>query len=529
MRFPVSVFYFKMKSFLLLAIVFFTMQGFAQIQHSARFEKEFKSSDGYFSILSLKEEGLFVIRDKEKYEGGKKLWEVTFLDTALNEVKKVDVKSDQRNRLIGYDYVRGHVILLYRVGDSNKSDIELIQISLHNDDQLVFKIEPELSFNVTHFIQVGSSIVLGGYVNKDPTVLIYSMEEKRIKVLPGFFQKDTELVDLRTNLNKTFNVVLIERAIRDKQKLAFRTYDETGSLLLEDEIPMDPKISLQTGITSTLEREDMMIVGSWAEGNSKQSNGFFAIPIDPFNDQKIQYLAFGEMEHYLDYLKPNRAKRIQDKSKQEIKAGEIPNYINYVMPYRLAEYPKGFIMMAEVYIPSSSYNSYSNSYGSNYYNRYYSPYGYYPGYGRYYSPPYSYNNQRSVEEIKTSESIVAAFNSSGKLLWDQSLTIDDVKQSNLEQVSDFHYFDSKVVILYKLESELKSKRIVLDSNEAEAFSDKIQTNDPGEEIRSERENEGGVRYWFDDSFYVWGYHTIRNINSKEKTRDVFYINKIKVN
>jgi hypothetical protein len=386
-----------------------------------------------------------------------------------------------------------------------------------------------LSFSVTHFVQVGSSIVLGGYVNKDPTVLIYSLQEKNLKVVPGFFQKDTELVDLRTNLNKTFNVVLIERAIRDKQKLAIRTYDEIGNLLLEDEVPMDPKMSLQTGITSTLQREDMMIVGSWGERNSKQSNGFYAIPVDPFNDQKIQYLAFGEMEHYLDYLKPNRAKKIQEKSKEEIKAGGIPNYINYVMPYRLAEYPKGFIMLAEIYNPSTSYNSYSNSYGSNYYNRYYSPYGmYYPGYGRFYSPPYSYNNQRNVEEIKTSESVIAAFSPSGKLLWDHSLIIDDVKQPNLEQVSDFHCFDSKAIILYKLESELKSKRVVLDSNEAEAFTDKIKTKWPSEEIRSERDNEGGVRYWYNDSFYVWGYHTVRNINLKEKIRDVFYINKVKV-
>lgn len=507
-------------------------QSFAQITQSRRFEKEFKSSDGYFTVLSMRDEGLLLIRDKEKYEGGKKLWELIFLDTALQQTKIVDLPVEQRNRLIGYDYVKGHILLLFRVGDTNKSDLELVQVNIHNDDRQIYTIEPELNFGVTHFIQVGASVVFGGYVNKDPAVLLYNMAEKSIKVLPGFFQKDTELVDLRTNQNKTFNVVLIERAVRDKQRFSLRTYDESGSLLLEDDVAMDPKISLQTGMTSTLEREDMLVSGTWGERNNKQANGFYAIAIDPFKEQKVNYFAFGELAHYFDNMKPSRAKRIQEKSIEEVKAGGVPNYVAYVMPYRLMEYPKGFIMLAEVYNPSSSFNSYPNSnnpYSPYGYNPYYSPYGMYsPGFGRFYTPPYGYNNTRSADEVKTMESVVISFTPQGKIQWDFSLPIDDVKLLSLEQVSDFHYYDSKVVILYKLESELKAKRIVQDDEDEEMLTEKITTQNANDEIKNEREHEGGVRYWLDDDFYVWGYHTVRNSTLKEKTRDVFYINKITV-
>src|SRR5690606_31257674 len=121
------------------------------------------------------------------------------------------------------------------------------------------------------------------------------------------------------------------------------------------------------GITSTLKREDVMVLGAWGEGNSRQSNGFYAIPVDPFGEQQVRYVAFGELDHYLDYQKPKRAERIKAKTQEEINIGSIPNFVNYVMPYRVKEYSDGFILLAEAYNPSSSYNQFASGYNPYYY------------------------------------------------------------------------------------------------------------------------------------------------------------------
>ena len=55
---------------------------------------------------------------------------------------------------------------------------------------------------------------------------------------------------------------------------------------------------------------------------------------------------------------------------------------------------------------------------------------------------------------------------------------------------------------------------------------KVKTSDPLDEIKSEKEFEGGVRHWFANSFYVWGYQSVRNSTKEDKVRDVFYINKV---
>lgn len=527
MRFPTRVL-----RFIVFLIVFngSLNAALAQVSQPARFEEKFKYSDGVFTLISLKNEGLILVRDKDKYEGGKKMWEGVILDTDLKEKRRSTFGVESRNKLIGYEYTPGFIYLLFRQGDTEKNDLEIVELNLNREETNHYIVKPELPLRLTHFSKAGSNAILGGYVSKEPSVILYSLVDKNIKVLPGFFQNDTELVDLRVNENNTFNVVLVDRALREDRKVVFQTYDENGTLLLEDKVPIDKKLTLQTGITSLLQREDLMLMGTWGEGNSKQSNGFYALNIDPFNDQKIQYVAFGELAHFLDYQKENKAKRIQDNTKEVVRSGGVPNYTNYVMPYRVMEYEKGFLLFGEVYSPSSSYNNYASPYGPYYYNPYYSPYGwYYPGFGRLYSRPYSYGyNSRQTDEIKTYESVLVSFDEKGKVQWDHSLNLDEVKRSSMDQVSDFTVVNNEVVFIYKKESELKVKSIVLGENEGLEVMEKIKTSYPEDEIRSEKEGEGGTMFWYGNVFYVWGYQTIRNNTKEDRIRDVFYINKVEI-
>ena len=198
-------------------------------------------------------------------------------------------------------------------------------------------------------------------------------------------------------------------------------------------MPIDDEKSLQTGMTSTLEREDLVLLGTWGERNSKQSIGFYFMTVDPFNEQQIKFIDFGQLQHYLDYLNPKRAERIKENSKADLTQGRIPNFTTYVMPYRLTEHKDGFVLLAEVYNPISTMSPYySNPY---YYNPYFSPYGYpyspfyYPGMSRMYRPYMYGGNTKNVDEIKTNQSVLLSFDAHGKVVWDQSMQLDDSKDA----------------------------------------------------------------------------------------------------
>jgi hypothetical protein len=517
-----------------LGLIFISFLTHGQVEQTHRYERNQKGSDEYFSIIALKEEGLALLREKNKFNGGKQLWDLVLLDTALKEKATVDLEIEQRHHLIGYEHSKGQLFLLYRKGDTNKNSFELIEIDLREGKETARKeIKPELDFKLTHFSKVGAHMVLGGYVSNEPAVLIYEIPDNHIKVIPGFFQKDNELVDLRVNENQTFNTVLIDRSLRSERKLVFKTFDETGKLLLEDIVPIEEDRTLQTSISSTLKREDLVVLGSWGDKQSKQSSGFFSLSVDPFNEQKINYLNFGELDHFVDYLNPKRAQRIKDNARDDALNGRKPSFTNYVMPFKIEEHPEGFLLLAEVYHPSSTVNPYYSSPYSNPY--YYNPYAYNPFWPSYYPGmrmyrPYSYgNNVKNADEIKTYSSVLVAFDPKGKRLWDQSVKLDEIKKASLEQIADYYYFNSTVYFLHQKESDLNIKAIDIHDGSVKESTQKVKVNDPLDEIRSERELEGGVRHWVGNSFYIWGYQTIRNVQNKDdRVRDVFYINKVVV-
>lgn len=533
MRFLLSIVFrgFRPIAFLLLLMMIIADVS-AQISQTQRYERQQKNSDDYFNIIPLYEQGLALFRERDKYRGGKQLWELVLLDTALQEKGTTEIEVNDRYQMVGYEISPGSLYLLYRTGETTKNDFELIGVDLTSKKLSRYQIKPELDFKLTHFIKAGENFVFGGYVNNEPAIILFELAANTIKVIPGFFQKDTELVDLRTNQNQTFNTVMIDRGSREGRKLTLRTFDETGKQLLEDVVAIEEQKSLQTGITSALEREDLAVIGTWGERNSKQSVGFYFLTVDPFKDQKISYVDFGQLNHYLDYLNPKRAERIKQNSSDDAKAGRVPKYTNYVMPFKVTEYPKGFLLLAEVYNPVSTVNPYyTNPY---YYNPYYSPYGLYP-YGFYYPGlsrmwrPYMYNsNSRTSNDVRTAESVLLAFDEKGNVNWDHSIKLDDMKRPGIEQVSDFCLKNENLYFLYKKESDLNLKVINTQNDEVSESSVKIQTSDPVDEIRSEKELEGGVRQWTDNSFYVWGYQTIRNTTKQDRVRDVFYINKVVV-
>jgi hypothetical protein len=321
----------------------------------------------------------------------------------------------------------------------------------------------------------------------------------------------------------------MDRSNRANKKVIFRTHDSSGKLLLEDITAIDSDIELHTGISSTLEKEDLIILGSWGRFNSKQASGFYSLAINPFQEQKINQSYFGQLEHYLDYLKPKKAAAIKEKSLKLLEAGKIPEFTNYIIPYKLVEHPNGFLLLAESFTPSSNLDQPTNSY--------YIPAFTYPyrhrdvntsdrTYDNRYPPE---NNIVNPQEIKSIQAVVISYDGKGAIQWDHSIKFDNIKTSLTEHVADFLILDGKIHILYKKESEIRIKSIDLDNSESVEQVVKIRLMQPYDEIRMERVDEGSVKHWFDNNFYVWGYQTIRNKLSGEfKTREVFYINKIVV-
>lgn len=498
----------------------------AQIFQSARFEREQKNSDKEFILISMKEEGLILMRDKEKFKEGKQLWEFIRLDTTLQEVWSLELDIESRLRLVGYEYKNNLLYLLYRLGEHEASELTLFTIQTNSKNIKQHSIKQELSFRVTHFSPLNTSIALGGYVSNEPAILLYDLESEKAKLVPGFFISDTELLDLRINTNNTFNTLIADRTSKQKMRLILKTFDASGAQLLEDIMEIDTKKTILSGITTTLMNDDLFIAGTWTEGNSKQASGIYTTLIDPFSEQPINYYDFGQLNHFLDYQSPKRVATYKLRSQQANKVGEIPDFKTYASPMRLEEHPQGFALLTEVYQPSTGLNSspyWSNTIGMPYG---YSPYGYNPFMNRYYNTPYQYNTTQTGES-KMLHASLAIFDSDGKLIQDYGLKLEDKNLNGLEQTADFIFYKDIVALAYKKEKEL---RILIGSQDGSSVSDTLFTklSNPQEIVRNNSDTNSFTRSWYKNVFYVWGYQSIKNMERKmeDATRYVFYINKV---
>lgn len=501
--------------------------GLAQVSQTGRYEIVQRYSDEDFTIIPLKEDGLALFRKKFKFNERNRIWELILLDSTATMRQTLELEVDNQGELVGYEHSNGFVHLLF-IKNEIKGDMEIISVNLSTYEQQRLKVLTELKINLTHFNKCGDNFIFGGDVGEEPGVFIYIPSTKNFKIIPGFFKKRTELIDVRVNENQTFNTLLINRENRDNNKIVFRTFDQAGNQLIEDVISIDNH-ALQTGISSNLKRDDLMILGTWGNTGARQSSGFYAVPVNPFAEQEIKFTYLGQLQHYLDHQRPKRAERIREKTKKVIETGGDADFSNYIVPHSILEHDKGFILLAETYIPSKE--NYSPRYYSPYaygYNPYGNMYGpYYPGSGMYNTNDSRYygDNMNNTQEIRTVQSEVILFDPAGNVVADYSIDMDDIRMPTLNQITDFYLANDYLYFLFKKESDLIIKKINLEDGQVSESTQKVQMKNPGDYVRSESK-DGRIRHWYGKSFYMYGYQTVKY--EEGKVKDIFYVNRVTI-
>jgi hypothetical protein len=508
----------------------------AQISQPLRYEREHKNSDHEFIVISMNEKGIALVRDTEKYESSRKTWEVIFLDTTLQETWYTKIDVEQRMNILGHDYRNGNIYLIFQEPETAGRSIGLFEF--HTDDKSVKQhlFKPEVNIHFTHFSVLKTKAIFGGYINKEPALLMYDLQDEKARVIPGVFQPNVDLLDVRVNSNDTFNTLLIEGRSAKNKKIVERTFDSNGVMIVDDEIVIEEGKTILEAITSSLIRDELIIAGTWTYGNSKQAAGIFSVVVDPFHDQKINYYDFAMFNHFLDGLKPKRAAKIKAKADWRRSNGKQIEYRSRLTPIRIEETKDGFSFLGEAY-EVSTYNSRNASGYPTYYSpyNYYNPYGYYP-YGfnsmpsRYYNPynPYSTSPFSSSTEVRITDASLVFFDGHGQLTSDQSLHFPEIKLPSKEQVSDFILHNRITIMACKSEKEIVVKVAESEGMDSKEERIKPETKNSSETIHSEKEENTSIRTWYGRYFYIYGYHTLRDA-SKKTSRDVFYINKIKVN
>ncbi|MDX1627653.1 MAG: hypothetical protein R3345_03085, partial [Fulvivirga sp.] len=285
-----------------------------QIKQVERFEMEKKNTDDFFTVASVGNMGCVILRDinkpfsfKEKVDGDQ--WEITALDTALNESWKKELSFDYNFVFKGFDISDGHIFLLFRDGEYERNDYHLMVIDFENGETEEYTIKNELVMELSHIAVMNDILILGGYVRYSPTVVTYRLGDDKFNVIPGFFKDRSDIIDLHTNLNGTFNVVTLEK---DYQGffIRLRTHGEDGEILFERQVNMSPEHRVLSGKSTGFVNGNLVVTGTYGAKSSYYALGlYFAIVKPKGQKNEIKYIPFTKLDNFFNYMRPRRAQR----------------------------------------------------------------------------------------------------------------------------------------------------------------------------------------------------------------------------
>lgn len=494
------------------------------VDQPVRYEREHNFGDNDFIIVSAEKHGIILLREINKFitEKGDR-WEIIHLDTTLNEYRDYEVKVENSMSLVGYEFNNGIFYLLFQQDYSSRGNWEVKSISLQSGEILAYTIENELDIELSHFSISGKSVVLGGEVASKPTIVLYSFKEKSVEVLPGFYRDETKLVELKSNRNNTFNVVLLDKSQATSENiLSVKIFSDDGIELLTASASFGRDIKVQTGTVNELKTSDLIVAGTYGDRGSKLSKGFYFINLQPGSKNTPVFTSFTQLQNIFNYLNDRRKNRIKRRIKESTQ-GDPYEYRLTLAVWDMFEDENSYTLFAEVIDPQ---------YGSvNRPTTYYPMPGYNPWFmpsRSYYRNVYSFSDHDEIISAKYKEAILVSFDKNGKLRWDKALPYkENIELEGITEHAAANSWKNNFSIVYKTDKEefhvsnyINDKTIISDSLMT------VKLSDETDELKFD-EDRGRAVYWYNNNYYIWGYAKIQSRVTRNR-KTVFYINKLSI-
>ena len=386
-----------------------------------------------------------------------------------------------------------------------------------NSNYIWLTVNSFIRFHVTEFQVTGESALIGGYFNRVPLVLHFNITTGQSRVLPGLFNEEGELTQIKTYPDGTFQVLISAQGFTRERMLWIKNYSPDGMLIDNYALKSEDRKTLIFGRSIKSLNNMQIVAGVYGTRSRDYSRGIFIATIDPNGMQQLKYYNYGDLQNFFNYMKARRENRIKERIERRKIEGKKVKFNYRILVHEVIEHNGQYIMLGEAFYPQ--YKSVS----ATGYSGFFRPY---TNYGRSFV-----RGDQIFEGFQYTHAVIIGFDKDGKLLWDNSFEINDVKTFTLEQFVRLEVQDDKIVLLYLFENKIRTK-IIQDSKVLEGKSiDPIRTLHEQDVALKDNSAVSQMNYWYDENFYAFGTQSLINVGDSEVVpkRRVFFINKISYN
>ena len=489
-------------------LLFSSLVAIAQLTQSKRIELPLEDNPSSYDVINLEDKGLLLFRSDFGFDENGRNWNFIRLDTALNVVWSKQFSIDASLKYAKYTSTLEKGYLLFT--DSRKGlNLNLVEVDIVSGEAKQHTIRNFIPFQLSHFKASDFGVFIGGSYNYRPLVVYYNLLNRTSMILPGFYHERSELLQIKVNVNQRVDVITssVSYGSWNKMILQLKSFDKDGNMIqdvLLDGI-QDNK-SLLFGRSCYENRGTQLVAGTYARRKSEYSRGLFIAAVNEMGEYDINYYSYGDLTNFFGYMKKKREERVKARIERKRMKNKNARFNYRLLVHGIMEYEDQFILLAEAFYPK-----YIHPTGGQIA-------GFFVG-------------QRATTEAifdgyRYTHAVVAGFDSTGKLLWDNSFEIKDIKTFDLKQLVHVNIQDDKIVLLYVYQNQIRSK--IIEGNqvvEGKDYNDIALTFTDDQLINK---SISDLNFWYDKYFYVFGNQNIRNVKdlNVKLERRVFYINKV---
>lgn len=480
----------------LIGLINITYQVNAQLVTEKRVEIELKDSenDG-FNIISFGDKGVLLLNSKSDNFGRRE--EINFVkyDTSLSQVWFNTYKPGLLFKLVKYFESPNYLYCLFR--EEDEENITILRLDIATGDYVITESKLLTAMDIDLFSVLKSKALIGGKYNDRPVVEMVNLFANTAKVLPEIHSNSLKLNNIEVNDAEGLIYVLLKNS--RNCKLFLKVYDYDGKIIGSKTMGEKNKLPLN-GRLIQIPNGDYILAGNYADNCSDYSVGFYTHSLS--REEETKYYDFVDLENFLSYMPEKRQKRLKSRIRKKNLKGKDFKLRQRLILQDPTESPEGMTMMAEVFYPEyknyiSNYNSVGRNYrwgGNNY---------------------YTYNNFRYTHAL------ILNFDKSGKLIWDNSISLKDLESRTLDHKVQFSVVGEKYVIAYPDEGIIKTS--IIDKNAETIEELPLELKDENQRILDTYQSE--LSAWFGHNFLAYGIQSVRQ-NSAINSKQVFYLSKL---
>lgn len=343
------------------------------------------------------------------------------------------IRLDAGTEIINSLISKRSIHFLTRQGRSR--DLTLYTIRPDSSNYTIRNFRNALAVSSVFFNVSDRYAVSAGYVQGKPAALYCDFNDGTAKILPGFFNRNGEINDLKLYPDGKFDILMALHVPNVGKSMVLQRYSADARLLRTVVMPSGTGRKLIQGKFHRTAGDTVLVAGTYGQA-SEYSRGIFIAHLLPSGEYTMRFYNYGDLRNYFRFLPDRREKRVKERIIRRKEKGKPLRYPVRMLIHEFLPDSDGIQLLGEAAHPV--YRS-----GAVAFNR---PFN--TGEFAFIRPFYSSQRDAVFDGFRYSHAVNICVNNDGTLRWDNSIELKNIRTFNLRQFTHRQTTGDSVMMVY---------------------------------------------------------------------------------